>query len=90
MEPTAGGLWAAACAVVVHAIVLFFKSPKEVSNEQGKKLETLETNHNQLKNEFIAVTTRLTTEINHLANTVKELSDTIRAGIGVPPRHVKR
>jgi len=102
MEPTGIGIWALVGVQVVSVGAWLFKEvflnkPKEEGTALAQKVSTLQQGHNDLKEdhhelkyEFIRVTTDLMGQVRNLANSVQELNNTLKVGIGISNRNVKR
>ena len=79
MDAQTGALWTLALGVIGLAFVLFFRTPKEVATEAQKRIDDLEDAHHALDLKFAAAEGRLSAEIRHLANTIEQLSQTIKS-----------
>jgi uncharacterized protein YlxW (UPF0749 family) len=88
MDPLTGGnaaLWAVAISIIGLAFVLIFRTPKEISVEQSKRLDDLEDEHHKLDKAVSA----LAVEVRHLAESVGRLNQNLQQlnGARISGRH---
>lgn len=79
MDALSGGSgWALAFAIITAAVLWWFKTPRQMSDDVNERVDILERAHHALDVRTSIAETRLTAEIKHLAETISELSRTLK------------
>ncbi len=70
-------LWGLIIAVIGHAVVMFFKTPKEQNQELSTRISTLESWAAAMRETVAATFARHDTVINHLAEQLEHFAESM-------------